>query len=182
MAATASFFGFICDLDIIARSLECYAEGRAGLHKVRLLLSKDGGCTITSELLSITEQFLKFAISSHNVDSADRFRYHKTTCRELLDSARRERTDVDEVVFLNEHGELTEGSYHNLLLKVDGQMLTPRRESGLLAGVMRQELLESGEIVEAILFPADLVRAEEIWLINSVRGARRADFVEGELT
>ncbi len=182
LCSSAGFFGFSCDVVRVAGELERYAEGREGAHKVRLLLSKDGGCTITSELLNIAEPILKLAISSHSVDSADRFRYHKTTRRELLDSARRERTDVDEVVFLNERGELTEGSYHNLVLKIDGKMLTPRRESGLLAGVMRQELLESGAAAEATLYPADLVRAEEVWLINSVRGMRRAVVVEGELT
>jgi len=182
LCCSAGFFGFSCDVVKIAKALECSAEGRTGVHKVRLLLAKDGVCTITSEPLNISESMLKLAISSRRVDSTDRFRYHKTTCRELLDEARRERTDVDEVIFLNERGELTEGSYHNLLLKIDGQMLTPRRESGLLAGVMRRELLELGEIFEATLFPADLVRAEEIWLINSVRGMRRAVVVEGEST
>jgi len=99
-----------------------------------------------------------------------------------MDHGRGGMADVDEVIFLNERGELTEGSYHNLLLKIAGKLLTPRREAGLLAGVMRQELLERGEIAEATLFPADLLRAEEIWLINSVRGMRRAVLVEGEET
>jgi para-aminobenzoate synthetase/4-amino-4-deoxychorismate lyase len=179
LCSSAVFFGFSCDVVRIASALDRYAQGLKGAHKVRLLLSKDGACTITSELLNISGPILKLAISSHSVDSADRFRYHKTTCRELLDSARRERTDVVEVVFVNECGELTEGSYHNLLLKIDGQMLTPPRESGLLAGVMRQELLESGAVAEAKLYPADLLRAEDVWLINSVRGMRRAVVVEG---
>ena len=72
------------------------------------------------------------------------------------------------------------GACRLCIVRINGKMLTPRRESGLLAGVMRQELLECGEIVEAMLFPEDLLKAEELWLINSVRGMRRAVLVEGE--
>jgi branched-subunit amino acid aminotransferase/4-amino-4-deoxychorismate lyase len=34
--------------------------------------------------------------------------------------------------------------------------------------------LEQGTITEQVLYPQDLQRAEEIWLINSVRGWLRA--------
>jgi para-aminobenzoate synthetase/4-amino-4-deoxychorismate lyase len=43
----------------------------------------------------------------------------------------------------------------------------------VLPGVLREELLAQGKIAERILYPEDLKRAEEIWLINSVRGWRR---------
>jgi para-aminobenzoate synthetase/4-amino-4-deoxychorismate lyase len=43
---------------------------------------------------------------------------------------------------------------------------------------MREELLESGEIVTQSLRPEQLHIAEEIWLINSVRGWRRAVMAE----
>jgi para-aminobenzoate synthetase/4-amino-4-deoxychorismate lyase len=176
--SSALFLGFAVQLEVVKDSLERSAVDRVGEHKVRLLLSRNGEFSLTTEPLTMSTSPLKFAISRHSVASGDTFRYHKTTRRELLDSARKERPDVDEVVFLNERGELTEGSYHNLLLKIGGKMLTPARESGLLAGVMRQELLACGEVFESTLFPADLLKAEEIWLINSVRGVRRAFLVE----
>ena len=163
--------------------LERHAAERTGVEKVRLLLAENGACTLTSApLADAAAEPLTLAISRTPVDSGDIFRYHKTTRREVLDAGRAEQADVDEVLFINERGELTEGSYHNLLLKIDGKVLTPRRESGLLGGVMRQVLLERGEIAEATLFPADLFRADEIRLINSVRGVRRAVIAEGELT
>ena len=40
------------------------------------------------------------------------------------------------------------------------------------AGTLRARLLAAGEIAERTLTPADLARAERIWLINSVRGWR----------
>lgn len=180
--SSARFFGFKMDEAKVREALKLHAEGCEGIRKVRLLLSEKGEISLSSESLAVSDTLLKLGVSRSRVDSRDKFRYHKTTCREMLDSARAERPDCDETVFLNERGELTEGSYHNLLLKSGGKMLTPRRESGLLAGVMRQELLDRGEIAEATLFMEDLARADEIWLINSVRGIRRAVYVEGELT
>ncbi len=178
LRSSASYFGFRFDGAIISNALERYAEGKIGVCKVRLLLAKDGEINLSSGLLASGENILRLAISSRRVDSNDPFRYHKTTCRELLDKGRMERSDVDEILFLNERGELTEGSYHNLLLKIDGQMLTPKLDSGLLPGVLREELLERGEVAEALLYPEDILKAEEIWLINAVRGKRRAVFVE----
>lgn len=178
---SARFFGFSFDEDAICAALEEFAEGKRGIGKVRLLLQKSGEFTFSSELITEISDPLRIGISDQRADSSDLFRYHKTTRREKLDSARQEREDVDEVLFLNERGELTEGSYHNLLLKINGKMLTPVRESGLLNGVLRQELLERGEIAEALLFQEDLAKADEIWLINSVRGMRRAFLVGGEL-
>lgn len=181
LCCSARFFGFAVQFEAVKAALERYAEKRAGTHKIRLLLTKNGEFSLASEPLPLSFAPLTFAISRRRVDSGDTFRYHKTTRRELLDSAREERADVDEVIFLNERGELTEGSYHNLLLKIGGKILTPGRESGLLAGVMRQEMLDNGEAFEATLFPEDLLKAEEIWLINSVRGVRSAFLVEEEL-
>jgi len=180
LGSSAGYFGFNLDLDAVKRALEDHAETNEGIRKVRLSVAENGAFTLASEAVTASAALVRFAVSSCRVDSSDPFRYHKTTVRELLDSARKERPDCDEVVFLNERGELTEGSYHNLLLKLDGRMLTPRRESGLLAGVMRQELLEAGEASEATLFPADLARADEIWLLNSVRGVRRAVFINAD--
>jgi branched-subunit amino acid aminotransferase/4-amino-4-deoxychorismate lyase len=85
----------------------------------------------------------------------------------------------DEVLFVNERGELTEGSYHTLVLRLHGQLLTPAVSCGVLPGVLRGELLEQGEIAEAVLLPTDLEDAEEIWLVNAVRGWRRGVLAVG---
>ena len=66
--------------------------------------------------------------------------------------------------------ELTEFTRGNLVVELDGRLWTPPRESGLLAGCFRAELLELGEIAECVLRPADLRRASGVWFINSVRG------------
>ncbi|HXC93796.1 MAG TPA: aminodeoxychorismate synthase component I [Geobacteraceae bacterium] len=179
---SARYFGFTLDEEAVKVALGRQSEGKSGVHKVRLLAARNGEFALSSEPLASSDSLLKFVISDRRVDSTDVFRFHKTTCRDLLDSARAERPGVDEVVFLNERGELAEGSYHSLLLRINGTMMTPKLDSGLLPGVMRQELLERGEAVESTLFASDLAKTDEIWLINSVRGMRRAVYVEGEST
>jgi para-aminobenzoate synthetase/4-amino-4-deoxychorismate lyase len=174
LVASAGYFVFLCDEGKVRQELSDYAAHTSGLFKVRLLLATDGAVDIASEPLLENSGALRVAVSHITVDSHDSMRYHKTTCRELLDNARSSDFDCDEVLLLNEHGQLTEGSYHTLVLKLDGQLVTPSLSCGLLPGVLREELLEHGEISERILYPDDLERAEELWLINSVRGWRPA--------
>ena len=174
LIASAGYFSFLCDERNIRQVLSRHAAHSPGMCKVRLLLAADGAVDIYTEPLMEHSGPLRVAVSHITVNSHDSMRYHKTTHRELLDTARSSRPDCDEVLLLNEHGQLTEGSYHTLVVKLTGQCVTPPLSCGLLPGVLREELLEHGEISERILYPDDLERAEELWLINSVRGWRTA--------
>ena len=174
LAASSKYFGFSCNEEKIRHELLCCAAQTPGLCKVRLLLSADGCIDISAEPLLESPDTLFATICAFRVDSGDNMRYHKTTRRDLLDSARAGDPDYDEVLFLNEQGQVTEGSYHNLVVKLDGRLVTPSLGCGLLPGVLREELLEAGKITERVLYPDDLKRAEEVWLINSVRGWRSA--------
>ncbi|MDD5285466.1 MAG: aminodeoxychorismate synthase component I [Desulfuromonadaceae bacterium] len=178
LEASANYFGFVFDQKSVRQELLNHAKEMPGLCKTRLLLSPDGSVGIISEPLTVDSGTpLRIAVSDVRVDSSDRFRYHKTTRRELIDTARSARPECDELLFLNERGELTEGSYHTLVVKLDGHLLTPPISSGLLPGVLREELLERGKISERILYPDDLKRAGELWLVNSVRGWRPSAMV-----
>lgn len=180
MTASAEYFGFICDQEKIRHALTTHAAQTPGLCKVRLLLAADGSIEVSSETLAENSGALRVAVSAIKIDSNDSMRYHKTTRRELLDRARSSRPDCDEVLLLNEHGQLTEASYHTLVVKLAGKFVTPPLACGLLPGVLREELLERGEISEQILYPDNLERAEELWLVNSVRGWRRCAVIGKE--
>ncbi len=177
LAASAIYFGFSCNEETVRYALASHAAPMPGLCKVRLVLSVDGDIDVSSEPLPENPVVLRVAVSAIRVDSCDVMRYHKTTRRVLLDRARLARPDCDEVLLRNEHGQLTEGSYHTLVVKLAGQLFTPPLACGLLPGVLRGELLEKGQIAERILHPHDLERADEIWLINSVRGWRRCTVI-----
>ncbi len=76
-----------------------------------------------------------------------------------------------EAVFLNERGELSEGTVSNLfLVRRDGSVVTPALGCGLLPGIVREKLLEHGFASEEVLFPEDVTEAEEAFLTNSLMG------------
>ena len=120
--------------------------------------------------LVIEDRIWSVALAKWPVDRQDRFLFHKTTHRHVYDSNRRAVPDHDDVVLWNEAGEATETTLANLVLRLDAEMITPPLNSGLLPGTFREKLLAEGTIREAIVELKDLSRAEEIFLINSVRG------------
>ena len=183
LATSARYFAFVYDDELVRRSLAAAVEGKSGRQRVRLLLSEDGKVTVTTTQLPPADAsaVMRFALSSSQVDSADLFLFHKTTRRELYDRERQEyaeRLGTDEVIYTNERGELTEGSFTTLFIERDGVLLTPQLEAGLLPGTLRAELLAGGRAREAVLTLADLDSADAIYLGNSVRGLLRAVRIE----
>jgi len=121
------------------------------------------------------------SISSSRVDSADLFLFHKTTRRELYDREWQEYADrlgTDEVIYLNERGELAEGSRITIFIERGGKLLTPHLGAGLLPGTLRAQLLAEGKAEEAVLTLADLQSAAAIFLGNSVRGLVAATCID----
>jgi para-aminobenzoate synthetase/4-amino-4-deoxychorismate lyase len=82
--------------------------------------------------------------------------------------------EADEVVMTNERGELTEVTRGNLAVRLDGQWWTPPLSSGCLPGVERARLLDAGTLRERVLHVHDIRRAEQIAVVNSLRGWRHA--------
>ena len=57
----------------------------------------------------------------------------------------------------------------NIVLRFGDEYYTPPLEAGLLNGVYRRHLLETGRVVEKPLTVDDPARADKIFLVNSVR-------------
>ncbi|WP_245337309.1 aminotransferase class IV family protein [Shinella sp. HZN7] len=145
--------------------------------RIRLELFADGRIEVQTApftpLPADTTWHLKIAIT--RLVSADPLLRHKTSRRAAYAAARAEfpAAEVDEVILLNERGELCEGTITSLFLDDGtGVLKTPPLACGLLAGVLREELLESGKAVEQILRPDDLARGT-IFVGNSLRGLIR---------
>lgn len=132
---------------------------------VRLLLARSGDCRVELKPLPVFAHAPIVRLARLPV-SADDFRLrHKTTLRDFYDAAR---GDADEVVFVDQAGFITEGSFTNVFVAREGHLLTPPTMRGLLPGVLRAELLATGEARECDLRPADLV--DGFLLGNSIRG------------
>ncbi|HWU55969.1 MAG TPA: aminotransferase class IV, partial [Rhizomicrobium sp.] len=108
-----------------------------------------------------------YAISPERTDSRDLFLRHKTNWREFYENEVK-RLGTDEVIFLNERGEITEGARSNIFVVRGGVVLTPPLMSGLLDGRFRAEMLARGRAREAVLTQDDL--KGEVWFGNSLRG------------
>jgi para-aminobenzoate synthetase/4-amino-4-deoxychorismate lyase len=182
LTASAEYFAFSWNRAAVLTELQQLDAELQGAQKVRLLLAKDGTVTLHAEPLPAARRRfpLTMLLSPQQVHTDDPFLFHKTTRRDLYNAERGRFPGVDEVLFCNDAGEVTEGSIHNLVLRQGGRLLTPALACGLLPGTLRGELLACGILREAVLTVRDLRGAEGLWLINSVRGWRRAVLVERE--
>ena len=80
----------------------------------------------------------------------------------------------DDVLLLNERGEVAECTAANVFVVRHGVLKTPPLSSGALPGVSRKILLDAGprhglEIEEATLMPEDLFTADEVLITSSTR-------------
>jgi len=186
LQASAQHFGYPFSREAVLDALN--AEGAriaAAVALVRLLLAEDGTITVTSREIELPtkDTVWRFVISGQRVDEKDPLFYHKTTRRQFYDAEMERQkalTGCDEVVFLNTRGELTEGTRTTLFVEQDGRLFTPALACGLLPGTLREELLDLPRAAasEAVLTPADLARADRLYLGNSVRGLVRAELMQ----
>ena len=160
------------EAEIALESLE-KRLARGKRHKVRLLLSQEGKMEISSQAYNLVPSPQKIGITRYRVDSENPFFYHKTTRRDIYQKAyaEAEKRGWDEAILLNERGEVSEGTRTNIFALIDGVWMTPPVSSGLLAGIIRNKVLsENPDIIESVLYPADLRQAEKIHLTNAMMG------------
>ena len=167
LQSSAGFFGFEFSRESVLAALE-RLKHPGGRWKVKLVLKKDGEISTVISEVGLSREW-KVGIAAQTVDSSDRHLFHKTTLRDLYSRELEARPDCDDVLFFNERGELTESTVANVVVELDGQLFTPPRSSGLLAGTFRDQLIAEGEIEERLLTKEDLHRAAKVFLINSVR-------------
>ena len=170
ICASATCFGIPCDADEMRRMLANAVDDLRGPSKVRLLLEGDGGLLCEAVDLVPLNNPIRVALAAAPIDRGDVFMYHKTTRREVYERAKSSRRDADSVVLWNTLGQVTEAAESNIVIAHRGVKVTPPVDCGLLPGTMRAELLERGEIVERVVTVDEVRAAEQIWLINSVRG------------
>jgi para-aminobenzoate synthetase/4-amino-4-deoxychorismate lyase len=178
---SADYFDYPLNLDPLQKQLEEQVKGLSSRrYKIRLLLDERGEVVIERIPLNVEQstESLHIGMSVEPVKTDNVFLYHKTTNRTVYEQARASRPDCEDVLLWNERGEITEASIANVAFKLDGRLVTPPVQSGLLAGTFRRYLLERGEVEEQVIKLADLSRVEEMYLINSVQEWRRAELVE----
>jgi 4-amino-4-deoxychorismate lyase len=141
--------------------------------RLRLTLDQMGNVDIKTTEFSNDPGLWCVGVSDMRVASDDPWLAVKTTERGLYDQTRAAMPEgVDEVIFLNESGEVCEGTISNIFVEREGYLVTPPVACGLLPGVLRQDFLKGGEAVEGLLDLGDLEGG--FYIGNSLRGLIKA--------
>ena len=175
LGASATALGYRWSIDApqraVARAAATIPEGIP--HRMRLLFSDDGVIDIENSVLPPLPADPLVAVATQRLDGHEPLLRYKTTHRPWYDAATTwlaadpQRFDV---LYLNERGELCEGSRSNVYLLLDGIWVTPTVTCGLLPGVQRAALLDDEKVEEAVLTMADVKRASALRISNALRG------------
>ena len=165
-------------LSVIERlkSLRKYFK-RENEYKIRLVVDEGGNLESGYTRIVKARGASRVRFSDRKLSSSNIFLYHKTTDRKLYDQehARWRKKGYFDIIFTNEKKQITEGAISNIIIKKGRFYYTPPVECGLLNGVFRRHLLKGKRlsIKEKILYRQDIKKADEIYMINSVRGMVR---------
>ena len=176
---SAEYFDFPISSDKIETYLDEISSQFISSQRVRLLLDNKGSLTSESKSFHALDNsvFMKVCLAKKPILSGNPFIFHKTTHREVYESARKDYPAVDDVLLYNEEGELTEFTIGNLVVEMDGKLYTPPISCGLLAGTFREHLLETGKVQEKVIRVDEIKDCQKVFLVNSVRYWQYVDLV-----
>ena len=171
--------GWCCDLGHVVERLAGQASAWREPLRVRLLVAADGTCHLEAAPLGPAQAPVRLAWAAEVVDADDPWLRHKTTAsrRAVPDPGQ----EADELLFVNQRGEITESSLGNVVVRCGERWLTPALRCGVLPGTFRAHLLDRGLIHEAIIPGALLGQCEAVHVINAVRLWRRAVLPAGDI-
>ena len=134
--------------------------------RLRLTLDRSGRVEWQVAALPPAKPLWRLGLAAERLFSDDPWLRVKSTRRDVYDRARAALPEgLDEVLFLNERGEVCDGSITTVFFDRGEGMRTPPLSSGLLPGVLRAELA----------CPEEVLRAEDLsgvrlWVGNALRG------------
>lgn len=135
---------------------------------------------ICSSDLPIHKEIVKLGLREHGRHAASPLAGVKVTSwlNNVWNLHEAQQAGFDEVVLLNERGEVAECTAANIFCVQDGKVLTPPQSSGCLAGITRSVMLEIGSAAgirmeERTLYPDDLYDAEEVFISSTNRNVVR---------
>ncbi|SCW73677.1 4-amino-4-deoxychorismate lyase [Rhizobium mongolense subsp. loessense] len=161
--------------------LNASVQGATGALRIRLTFDAQGRVEVTTAPFTPLAPGTQWTIriASTRLDSADKLLRIKTTRRTVYEAARAEYTpqQADEVLMLNERGDVCEGTITSVFLSdVSGILRTPPISCGLLAGVLRTELICQRKARVGRIRMDDL-NGGQIYVGNSLRGLIPAQLV-----
>ena len=167
LTKASRYFAYPFDPEDLRQRIEeeCQACDSHQDYRLRITLNKSGELELSRQVLTpLSPGFCQAKLCLQETDLNQAFTYFKTTYRPHLSIGEQEK------IYHNKSEELLETSIGNLVLKIAGKFYTPPIRLGILPGIYRQHLLETGQVEEKVLTLADLNQAETIYGCNAVRG------------
>jgi len=175
LGRSADALGFRFDRHALRNELQAATFALAAPARVRVLLGRGGEMAVeVGERRSWPQAIVPVSLQRRTLPAGDIRLRHKTTDRRHYDAALKAGGTL-EVLLVDAEGYLTEGCFSNIFVERDDKLLTPPLRRGLLPGVLRQNLLDLGEAVEADLTPLDLDNG--FFIGNASRGMVAATLV-----
>ena len=167
MKASAAALQFEYDRHAARNAIQAITFHQDSPAMVRLHLGQSGALAIELKPLPAPpDDPVRCQLVPMQTNAQDFRLHHKTSDRRVYEVGAL--GEGVHPIFVDGEGFVTEGAIWNVFVERDGKLLTPPLTRGVLPGVLRAELLESGQAVEADLTAADL--AGGFLVGNSVRG------------
>ena len=180
LSRSAAYFHFVFDETAVREAIHCTCDSLLGsaMYRLRLQLDQDGVINISIAPLIPLGMPAGLLLAADTMRAEDIFLRHKTTHRARYDQAWKaaEAQGGFDMLFCNQHGEVTEGARSNLFVQIDGHWITPPLAAGVLPGVMRAQLLEDAawQACERTLTIDQLRTAQALVVCNALRGVMPA--------
>jgi para-aminobenzoate synthetase/4-amino-4-deoxychorismate lyase len=186
LQASASALGFAYEAEAVQDALQRRVASLDPHQpwRLRLDLRQDGHIRVQhSGLAALASGPAQLVLAAASVPAAESVLLnHKTSLRGAYDAAIQQAMvhGAFDAIFVNARGEVTEGARSSLFVKLEGRWWTPPLSSGVLAGVLRQRLLQRcPHIGERVLLLEQLLSAQELVVCSALRGLQRAAWLKG---
>ena len=166
MEDSSDYFDFPFSKEKLEDFLNNLASGFNSSKRVKVLLDGIGDFSAESKDFHSEKKVFKVHLAEQSINTNNIFFFHKTTLRDIYPTPQ---SGFDDVLLFNEKDELTEFTIGNLVVEMDGELVTPPVTCGLLAGTFRAHLLETNQIKERIILKDELDKCTKVFLVNSLR-------------
>jgi branched-chain amino acid aminotransferase len=138
------------------------------LGRLRLLFSKEWFVAVHQSYVEIAEPAKLTVIDESRLVDPIAFKTfpysHRTGLLQLA-----QRDGFDEIICVNELGEISEGAVSNFLFLIDGQWVTTPLSAGVLPGVQRAIVIERCRVTVRSLTRNDMERVKSAIVISSLK-------------
>ena len=186
MERSAAYWGFKVDRYDVIAMLDEAALSCSGPTRMRVVAQSDGSAFVTTEPVherwapgpGPSPEPMRLAIDLEAVDARNPRLFHKTSDRRVYSIRAERHPGCDDVLLVNRVGHITESTNANVAFRIDERWVTPPVADGLLAGIMRGNLVASGVLEERSVSIREALEAEAVALVSAVHGWRPALVVE----